>query len=89
VASRQITGGGDCILGCVDRKTGKTRKAAPHSKTGICSTCLHNLSTKRALSAPRLAIQLGIAKTSISRIEEVKEYPKGYAKLGGRHAKRK
>lgn len=89
MAFRQVTGGGDCILGCVDRLTGKTRKAAPHSKTGICPVCLHNLSTKRVLSAPRLAIQAAVATTALNRIAEVKEYPKGYAKLGGRYAKRK
>jgi hypothetical protein len=84
VAARRIVGGGDCILGCVDRSTGKTRKAAPHSKTGICATCLHNLSVKRAMSAPKLAIALSIANVTITRIEEAKQYPKGYARLGGR-----
>jgi hypothetical protein len=84
VAARLITGGGNCILLCVDRSTGKTRKAAPHSKTGICSVCLHNLSVKRHMSAPQLSIARRLADTAIHRIDEAKEFPKGYAKLGGR-----
>lgn len=84
MAARLITGGGDCILGCVDRSTGKTRKAATHSKTGICAVCLNNLSQKRKLSAPQLAIARRVANTAIHRIEEVREFPKGYARLGGR-----
>lgn len=84
MAARRLTGGGNCILGCIDRKTGKTRKAALHSKTGICSTCLNNLSQKRHLSAPQLALARGLANTALARIEEVKEFPKGYARLGGR-----
>lgn len=84
MAARLITGGGDCILKCVDRTTGKTRKCATHSKTGICSVCLSNLSQKRKMSAPQLAIARRLADTAIHRIDEAKEFPKGYARLGGR-----
>lgn len=88
MAARLLTGGGDCALGCVDRNTGKTRKCATHSKTGICSVCLSNLSQKRKLSAPKLALARKIAETAIHRVDEAKEYPKGYAILGGRKWKR-
>lgn len=84
MAARLLTGGGDCILGCVDRLTGKTRKCATHSKTGICAVCLSNLSQKRRWSAPKLAIAIRIAETAVHRVEEAKAYPKGYARLGGR-----
>lgn len=88
MAARKLTGGGDCILGCIDRTTGKTRKVALHSKTGICTTCLNNLSQKRKLSAPQLAVTRKVAQTALNRCEEVRGYPKGYAVLGGRYAKR-
>lgn len=81
--------GGTCLLGCVDPNTGKPRSVLPHSITGICPTCLNALSRTRHKTAAwrikrRSAINLGIA-----RLEEVKEYPKGYAAIGGRkHGKR-
>lgn len=89
MAARKLTGGGDCILACIDRKTGKTRKVATHSKTGICGTCLSNLSQKRKLSASKLALSRKVAETAINRCDEAVAYPKGYAVLGGRYGKRK
>lgn len=66
-----MIGGAGCSLGC-------GRKCALGSITGICTTCLSNLSTwRRKRPAERLAYRTTL-KLRERRLNEVEENPKGY-----------
>lgn len=88
MAARQNIRGGLCSMGCTDWVTGKPRKVPLNSKTGICPTCLGNLSaTRRGLKAQGpsfLAVRRGKAQLALRRADEVEDFPKGYAVMGGR-----
>lgn len=71
-----------CLLGC-------KRKVPTHTKTGICPTCLNNLGTwRRKTAAARLRYK-DVLKLRSTRLEEVDQFPKGYAVTNGRFVAKK
>jgi hypothetical protein len=79
-----IIGGGECKLGC-------TRPLATGSITGICTTCLSNLSQWRAKGHDeriRYDKTLDLRKR---RLNEVEHHPKGYkgADISTRNSERR
>lgn len=73
---KKITGGGKCILGC-------GRVCATHTKTGICSTCLSNLSINRRKGTAWMMRYKQKTALRSARTHELELNPKGYRL--GRH----
>jgi hypothetical protein len=73
--------GSRCLLAC-------GRSLATGSQTGICSTCLSNLSVWRRRSAAERIKYRAKLDLAERRQEEIIKFPKGYKILGGRPVKK-